>query len=251
MLRVEREFAHLRGDLILRHGFPVENTELRDAIVSLRGILAETRFRLAARGGTPKAQARTIGRTNALQMFPISQTRINAALRDSLRVERGWSNEPFALEDQHGVPILRLKGDFTKRRVLVEVEFGNVASLYRDLTKFHLAGLARAFDVGVLIVPMARTAYFTDQGIATFETIERMARYLPSVVALPLLVLGVEPSDWDAVAAHYVRMVRVVQDNRPGVPIHDFEVALAASRQPIVMEEVEDAENAEGEPDLG
>jgi hypothetical protein len=249
VLLVSREFAHLRGDLILRHGFPAEDADLRGAVGDVTDFLGNIDFGNAPRGGTPKKQFRHIGGVKALQMFPISQTRINEAFRKALRNDRGWRKDPFALEDQHGVPILRLKGDFTKLRVLVEVEFGNVASLYRDLTKFHLAALARAFDVGVLIVPIAKLASFTDQGIATFELIERMARYLPSVVALPLLVLGVDTDDWDGVAVHYRRMRDVVRLNMPEARCHEFESVLAASGEPTVIEE-EDPESDEDVSDL-
>ena len=73
--------------------------------------------------------------------------------------------------DRDGSPIdTHLRGDFEKNGVFVEVEFGNVASLYRDLFKFHIAGTSGAAEVGIIVVATAQLAAFFDQGQATWET---------------------------------------------------------------------------------
>ena len=72
--------------------------------------------------------------------MPVDQASMNGRIRTSLAA-LGWHPEPYILIDREGKPIdTRLRGDFEKSGVFVEVEFGNVASYFRDLFKFHIAG---------------------------------------------------------------------------------------------------------------
>jgi restriction endonuclease BglII len=72
--------------------------------------------------------------------------------------------EAFGRLDWEPQPILRtdpkLKGDFRKGLVFVEIQFGNSAALYRDYYKFQY-GLANGLlSLAVLIVPVSAKKFF-------------------------------------------------------------------------------------------
>ena len=85
-------------------------------------------------------------------MFPVDQGALNRQLHTALR-SIGWTAEPIASGQPLGTKAdISLRGDFAKAGVFIEVEFGNTASLYRDLFKFQIANRSNTGEVAVLIV---------------------------------------------------------------------------------------------------
>lgn len=122
----------------------------------------------------------------------------------------GWETEPLATPedyedalradfrksffDDDGVPVLTIQ---------IEVEFGNVASSYRNYFKFQLSFANALTDICVLIVPSQHLSTRIDSGVANFE---KACREIPSAklsVTVPVLVIGLFDDDvatWDVKA---------------------------------------------------
>jgi hypothetical protein len=170
---------------------------------------------------------RAFGGRRANVLLPVDQSAMNLAI-DAGLVERGWERQPWILVDQEGHPIdTHLKGDFEKGGVFVEVEFGNVASLYRDLFKFHIAGTTGAAEVGVIVVATAQLAAFFDQGQATWEQATSLLPYMRVGLQLPTAIVGIDVNDWSLIQARYVDMLAVLEANEEVG--HPFESVLRAS----------------------
>ncbi len=147
----------------------------------------------------------------------------------------GWKRQPWVLVDQDGQPIdTRLRGDFEKNGVLIEVEFGNVASLYRDLFKFHIAGTSGAAEVGIIVVATAQLAAFFDQGQATWETATGLLPYMRAGLQLPTAIIGLDVNDWSRVQQRYDEMLAVLETN--GETGHTFETVLREPTPEVSLE---------------
>jgi hypothetical protein len=121
------------------------------------------------------------------------------------------------------------KGDFFRNDVFVEVEFGNVASMYRDFFKFQIANRARAGDVAVLIVATKRLAKFFDSGVASYEAALRDIPFLAVGIQMPICFIGLEPNSFDEIGNRYEEMRMLCEAN--GLECHDFAAALGADVQ--------------------
>ncbi|MGE7666651.1 BglII/BstYI family type II restriction endonuclease [Ureibacillus composti] len=110
----------------------------------------------------------------------------------------GWESEPFATPDTSEDA---LRSDFRKTYVnpqtgeiiltiQIEVEFGNVASSYRNYFKFQLSFSNALTDICVLILPSYSLSKRIDSGVSNFE---KTVREIPSAklsVTVPTLVIG-------------------------------------------------------------
>lgn len=124
-------------------------------------------------------------------------------------VSLGWEDEPLATPDDNEDS---LRGDFRKTfvsptgeeiTVQIEVEFGNVASSYRNYFKFQLSYSYNLTDICILIVPCFELSKRIDSGVSNFE---KSVRELPSAklsVTVPTLVIGLDDTNvpnWDVKA---------------------------------------------------
>jgi hypothetical protein len=110
----------------------------------------------------------------------------------------GWEAEPLATPTETEDA---LRSDFRKTfydpetgEVLVtaqiEVEFGNVASSYRNYFKFQLSYSYTLTDICVLVVPSQHLSVRIDSGVSNFE---KTVREIPSAklsITVPTLVIG-------------------------------------------------------------
>lgn len=227
MLTIKSE-SHLFGETIVEHGFPAEYD-------SLLGVLGGTAIPLRPSGpftpkgrpATPKRQTKAIGGDKAFALFPVDQGSLNIHLRDRLRSE-GWTTEPVAAKHPAGAPAeLALRGDFARGGVFVEVEFGNSASIFRDLFKFQIASRSGAGEVGVLIVATSQTAKFFDSGVATYEQAIGLLPYMKIGIQMPIWIVGLEPSDWLPVKSRYREMHAVATAN--GLACHSYDDVFGAT----------------------
>ena len=123
-------------------------------------------------------------------------------------VSLGWEKEPLATPDYNEDA---LRSDFRKSfidaetgeilvTVQIEVEFGNVASSYRNYFKFQLSFSYGLTDICVLIVPSYHLSMRIDNGVSYFE---KTLREIPSAklsITVPTLVIGLFDNDvtpWD------------------------------------------------------
>ena len=217
--------SHQYAETVLEGQFREEWEQLLDVLgtlaVPLRPAGPYTR---TGRPKSPKRQSRTIGGRRASALMPVDQAAMNKLIRDELS-RLGWSPEPYILIDREGHPIdTRLRGDFEKSGVFVEVEFGNVASFYRDLFKFHISGTTGAAQVGVIVVATDALARLFDQCQARFEQAVSLLPYLRAGVQLPTVIVGLDVSDWTAVRGRYDEMQDLVETN--GEACHSFDAVM-------------------------
>ena len=106
------------------------------------------------------------------------------------------------------IPQLRLKCDYTKDGVQVEIEFGNARTYYQDFTKFLLGNRYGGVGLGVLVVPTApfaghlcevgrqraiRKGRRQYSGMIDFNKVHREFQYLEFMLPMPIAIAGVSP----------------------------------------------------------
>lgn len=110
----------------------------------------------------------------------------------------GWEPEPLATPLDNADA---LRSDFRKSFVnqetgeinltaQIEVEFGNVASSYRNYFKFQLSFSYGLTDVCIIILPSQQLSTRIDSGVSNYE---KTIREIPSAklsVTVPVLVVG-------------------------------------------------------------
>lgn len=110
----------------------------------------------------------------------------------------GWESEPLATPSDN---VDALRSDFRKSfydyetgelllTLQIEVEFGNVASSYRNYFKFQLSFSYGLTDLCILIVPSQHLSTRIDSGVSNFE---KTIREIPSAklsITVPTLVIG-------------------------------------------------------------
>lgn len=110
--------------------------------------------------------------------------------------KNGWESEPLATPEESEDA---LRSDFRKTfeldngkkiTVQIEVEFGNVASSYRNYFKFQLSYSYGMTDVCVLIVPSSDLSKRIDSGVSYFEKVIREIPQAKLSVTVPILVIG-------------------------------------------------------------
>jgi hypothetical protein len=228
-----REDSHIFGATIAKHRFTKRAEEIEAALKTLRVPFGPaTPLTTTGRPMIPKRQYVSIGGDRKPAIFPVSQRELNAQLRDALKKD-SWKTEPIAVGKTGGFSEkLGLKGDFVKGGVFVEVEFGNVASLSRDLLKFQIANRAEQGELGVLITATRRFAKFMDQGVATFEAAQALLPAMRLGIQMPIWIIGIEPSDWAPLEAKYVEMLDTCATG--GIDCHPYASIDSASLEPEV-----------------
>ncbi len=179
-------------------------------------------FTTTGRPMTPKWQVRPLGGRRAHALLPIDQVALNDLLDTEFKA-LDWKRQPYVLGETLGTPLdSYLRGDFERSGVYVEVEFGNTASLFRDLFKFQVAGRSGIGKVGVLVVVTAAVARLFDSNVATYEQGVNLLPYMNIGLALPTVVVGLDIVDWAPIEERYWEMYQIATAN--GVECHSFEV---------------------------
>lgn len=116
-----------------------------------------------------------------------------------------WESEPLATPDDNED---ELRSDFRKIfineetgevliTIQIEIEFGNVASSYRNYFKFQLSFSYGLTDICIIIVPSYRLANRIDTGVSNLE---KVIREIPSAklsITVPVLVVSLFDIDGD------------------------------------------------------
>lgn len=234
-MRIRKSLGHRHADLILKGAFGGEWQDIQQVIADTDVPLREAEpFTDRGRPLRPKRQQKGGSKRNTYALMPIDQDALNKRLH--MGFERfGWEPQPLVLGRTLGRELESfLKGDFKKRDVFVEVEFGNTASLFRDLFKFQLVGQSKRGEVAVAVLPTSTAARLMDSNVATFERLESLMPFLDLVVGIPVLAIGVEPDSWDPIRERYEAMLAVAVANH--VKCYTFD---EASRIPNEAEDIE------------
>lgn len=117
----------------------------------------------------------------------------------------GWESEPLATPEEFEDS---LRSDFRKRfksndceiTLQIEVEFGNVASSYRNYFKFQLSYAYSLADICILVVPSYKLSKRIDSGVSNFEKVKREIPSAKLSITVPTLIIGLDHSgedEWD------------------------------------------------------
>jgi hypothetical protein len=229
-MELERE-SHLFGETILEHHFPDEHRELVDVLGRMDVPLREPGPFQVGRGKPPKRQLRTIRGKRRYMLLPADLPMMNRQLDRALR-ELGWRQQPFATDEVFASTGDRSRGDFERNGVFVEVEFGNTASLYRDVFKFQVASRERRGEVAVLIAASNQLARFHDSGVATYEKVTRMLPYFTLVLQMPLWIIGLVPSDMERLRERYAAMYEEAAGH--GLECHAWDDVYTAHPEEVI-----------------
>jgi hypothetical protein len=124
----------------MRFDFPGPYGDVRQILSNLPVALRKAEPFSSESPVVPKRQRRSIGGKSAYCLMPVHQANMNRAIEAAMRPN--WEKAPYAAVPVGARVDTALRGDFVRERVFVEVEFGNSASMYRDLSSFRLlAGL--------------------------------------------------------------------------------------------------------------
>ena len=216
-MRLFRE-SHLYGETILRQHFANEYNEL-SSLLDTATIPLRPAGPFKAGGAPPKRQVKKVGGAKKRILLPADMKEFNKQLDKELR-EKGWRGQPVASGSTAGTSKVRLRGDFEKNGVFVEVEFGNSASLFRDLFKFQVANREKRGEVGVLVTATRQLMKFHDSGVTTYELIDGLRPYLALSIQMPIWIVGLEPETWAEIQARYDEMYEVTTSN--GEAAHPF-----------------------------
>jgi Restriction endonuclease BglII len=89
------------------------------------------------------------------------------------------------------------KGDFLKNDVLVEIQFGNSAAIYRDYYKFHYGFVNRLLTLAVLVIPTDPIAFFPERNrrsIINMASYEYALQHFEALtIPVPILLIGLLP----------------------------------------------------------
>jgi len=225
VLRIESD-SHLYGEVIAEHAFPEEHDSLLGVLGGLDiPLRAAGPFTSTGRPLRPKRHARTIGGTKKPFLLPVDQGAMNKSIESALRSD-GWTTQPIASGSFAAEAPSGLKGDFVRNKVFVEVEFGNIASMFRDLFKFQIANRARTGDVGILVTATERLAKFFDSGVSSLEAAQRLLPFMAIGIQMPIWIIGIEPTDFSEIGERYEEMANLCREN--GLECHSFDTAFGA-----------------------
>lgn len=105
-----------------------------------------------------------------------------------------WKPQPLLCENP------KLKGDFQKNDIFIEIQFGNSSTIYRDYYKFHYGLMKNLLSLAVLIVPTEPKKFFpvrrTDSSasnMAEFDLALNHFRLL--LIPVPILLIGLLPEN--------------------------------------------------------
>lgn len=180
-MKIAAEFNHRNGEDLLR------SPKFVDAYTEFREVLK----------GLPPYRAGAAKKTSAAHV--VAPKRMNQWLDDQLCIKRDWDWHPLIIEadPQDKTKKSQVRSDFRKSRIEVEVQFGNVARYAYDVFKMAISLAQNHADVGVLVVCTKKFAGITGGNIAYFERVKRELQRSRLTLIVPLVVLGIEPEDWD------------------------------------------------------
>jgi hypothetical protein len=169
----------------------------RDLLESPNFVFAFSEFQNVLRG-LPTFRAAKVKKTSPNHI--VAPGAMNKWLDQELCVVRDWDWHPLIIDSDPSNPTAtsRLRSDFRKSRIEVEVQFGNVARYTYDVYKMAISLSLDKADVGLMVVCTKRFAEITGGNIAYFERAVRELHQSRMTLIVPLAVIAIEPDTWDA-----------------------------------------------------
>ncbi|HDN74307.1 BstYI [Archaeoglobales archaeon] len=173
------EYSHLGGSEILRERYPEIDREIDEIISAVK----------------PPGKTKISEEKPRKGMALYDPKLLNRLFKEEFR-KRGWKELKlfYDIEIEGLEPIKRAykQVDFSKGRVLAEVQFGKYAFMLYDLSKFQYFYLEGKADVGVEIVPCNRLKREMSTGVSYGEmlisNLKRLRKAFPSVPVKIILI---------------------------------------------------------------
>ncbi|SRR6266566_2880300 len=146
--------------------------------------------------GLPPFRASKVKKTSPEHV--IAPGAMNHWLTDELSIKRDWDWHPLIIDADPDDPHQpsKLRSDFRKNKIEVEVQFGNVARYAYDVYKMAISMALDHADVGIVAVCTKRFANITGGNIAYYERAVRELARSRLTLIVPLAVVGIEPEKW-------------------------------------------------------
>ncbi|WP_226037481.1 BglII/BstYI family type II restriction endonuclease [Aquibacillus saliphilus] len=142
-------------------------------------------------------------KSNAQKKLDVIQQLMDSYLNLQLKV-KGWTSDGhFKINNTEYITIDYKKSVSDRKseyNLHLEVEFGNVASSYRNYFKVQFLHNKNASDIGILILPTESLAKRIDSGVANFEKAVAEITSASELFSLPVLVIGLDDSNTDELA---------------------------------------------------
>ncbi|MHC5055456.1 MAG: BglII/BstYI family type II restriction endonuclease [Planctomycetota bacterium] len=170
-MKIAETYSYRHAEAILDSEYAREKKEILACLRAAKWVRTKPRER--TRNG------RVVARLS------INQAATNKAL-EAVFSKRGWDIHPRIISNAAS----QLAADFKKGKIQVEVQFGNMARWYTDVFKFLLSYSADDIEVGVLAIPMHRTAAIIDENVVNYERVVRELPHAKMGITIPIWVLG-------------------------------------------------------------
>lgn len=219
-------YSYRYADAVLEHpDFRRAKKELFQILAGAEPPLSDPTNPDGKSGGVKRRRREPLSGSSGARYFflPVDQKRLNAQLDEKFKAA-GWAYHPNVVDPTRtGGPSTGLKADFKKGRLQVEVQFGNMARWYTDVFKFQLSYSLDEIDAAVLVVAKQKFANLIDENVAYFERVVRELPWAKMSLTLPILVMGIEPADYQPIRECYNRAFQTLQAREPGAVLIPFE----------------------------
>jgi len=170
-MKIAETFSYRHAEAILDSEYPEEKKDILACLRAAKWARTEPRVR--------KRKGRVVA------TLSINQAATNKAL-EALFSKRDWDVHPRIISNA----VSQLAADFKKGKIQVEVQFGNMARWYTDVFKFLLSYSADDIEVGVLAIPMQKTAAAIDENVVNYERVVRELPHAKMGITIPIWILG-------------------------------------------------------------
>jgi hypothetical protein len=235
-------YPYRYADAVLEHeSFKAAKQEITSVFADLGVPLLNPEELDGRRGGVKrrKRKGRRGDPGDRYFFLPVNQKALNRTL-DGIFGRLGWDLQPRIVEAKSETgPDTGLKGDYKKGALQVEVQFGNMARWYTDVFKFQLSYSLNRIDAAVLVVPTQRFANLIDENVAYFERVIRELPHAKMSLTIPILVIGVEPDDYQPVRQCYERAAsRFLESDQTRASVIPYDQRIA--EEPMLVDDSSD-----------
>lgn len=133
-------------------------------------------------------------KSKAQSKLDVVQQIMDSYLNVQLKTNCWDSSYPFKIKNEY------IKLDYLRELTIMErtyklhleVEFGNVASSYRNYFKLQLVNSVIENYIGLIILPTETLSKRIDSGVATYEKTVNEVTFAKEIFNFPLLIIGLD-----------------------------------------------------------
>lgn len=136
-------------------------------------------------------------KSNTQRKLDVVQQIMDSYLNLQLKIQ-GWETSfPFSINSDF-IKLDYIKDiDFKNRQyqIHLEVEFGNVASSYRNYFKLQLVNNTVDNYIGIIVLPTESLAKRIDSGVGSYEKTVNEISFAKDLFNFPLVIIGLDDED--------------------------------------------------------